>query len=86
MLRGRKWPWILFILFGFGNLAVNWSTGEFGFSTLAIQMFSASASATPHGPWIISISLPLGAVCFLIFRKNHAAEVNAPAETQSEQI
>jgi hypothetical protein len=85
-LRGRKWPWILFILFGFGNLAVNWSTGAFGFSVLAIQMFSASAFAAPHGPWIISVSLPLGALCFLIFRKNHAAEVNAPAETQSEPI
>jgi hypothetical protein len=85
-LRRRKWPWMLFILFGFGNLAVNWSTGEFGFAMLAIQMFSASASAVPHGPWILSISLPLGAVCFLIFRKNHAAEVNMPAEAQIDPI
>jgi archaellum biogenesis protein FlaJ (TadC family) len=74
-LRGRKWPWVLFILTGFGNLAVNWNTGVWAYSIFALQMFSASASAAFYGPWIISISLPLGAICFLVFRKNHAAEI-----------
>lgn len=73
-LRGRKWPWIVFILFGFGQLSVNWSSGDFAFSVLALQTLSASAFAAPYGPWIITVSLPLGAICFLAFRKNHAAE------------
>lgn len=73
-LRGRKWPWIVFILFGFGQFSINWSTGDMAFSALAIQALSASAFVVPYGPWIITVSLPLGAICFLAFRKNHAAE------------
>jgi hypothetical protein len=83
-LRGRKWPWVLFILFGFCNLAVNWNTGEIGFSIFALQLLSASANSTFYGPWIISVSLPLGAICFLIFRKNHAAEAIEASTSVSE--
>lgn len=83
-LRGRKWPWVLFILIGFCNLSVNWTTGEIHFATLALQMFSASAIAAFYGPWIISISLPLGAICFLIFRKNHAADTIEASVIESE--
>ncbi|MFC0349914.1 hypothetical protein [Undibacterium danionis] len=77
-LKGRKWPWVIFILIGLCNLSMNWTTGEISFATFALQMFSASAKAAFYGPWNISISLPLGAVCFLIFRKNHAAEAIEP--------
>ncbi len=73
-LRGRKWPWIIFILLGLGQLSINWNSGDIGFAVLAVQLFSASAFAAPYGPWIITVSLPLGALCFLAFRKNHAAE------------
>lgn len=69
-LRGRKWPWLLFILFGFGNLSVNWTTAAWGFTPLALQMFSAAAVAEPYGPWILKVSFPLGAVLFLLRRKN----------------
>lgn len=73
-LRGRKWPWVIFILLGIGQLSINWSSGDLSFAVLAMQLFSASAFAAPYGPWIITVSLPLGALCFLAFRKNHAAE------------
>ena len=83
-LRGRKWPWVLFILFGFCNLAVNWNTGDISFSIFALQMLSASANSAFYGPWVISVSLPLGAICFLIFRKNHAAEATEASTSVSE--
>lgn len=68
-LTGRKWPWILFIIVGFGKLALNWTTGQWTFSPLSFQLFSASATAPLYGPWTLAISVPLGAVLFLMRRK-----------------
>lgn len=67
-LPRRKWPWILFIIFGFGQLVVNWTTGEWGIVPIAVQLFSFSASAPLYGPWTISTSMPLGAILFLLYR------------------
>ena len=68
-LTGRKWPWILFIVLGVGKFAVNWTTGAWGLTLPAVQLFSASAAAALYGPWIISVSVPLGAIVFLLRRK-----------------
>jgi hypothetical protein len=68
-MKRRKWLWILFILFGLGKLSVNWTTGQWGFMALAAQLFSAAAAAPLYGPWIVSVSLPIGAVLFLINRR-----------------
>jgi hypothetical protein len=65
----RKWLWILFILFGFGKLSVNWTTGQWGVMLLAAQLLSASCSAAFFGPWIVSVSMPVGAALFLIKRR-----------------
>jgi hypothetical protein len=65
----RKWLWILFILFGLGKVSVNWTTGQWGFMAFAAQLFGASAVAvSTYSPWIVSVSLPVGAVLFLINR------------------
>ena len=69
-LPGRKWPWIVFILLGVGKLSVNWTTGAWGMTLLAVQLFSASAIAPLYGPWIMAVSLPLGAIVFLLRRKS----------------
>lgn len=69
-IRRRKWLWILFVLFGFGKLSVNWTTGQWGVMVLAAQLFSASARAGFFGPWIVSVSLPVGAVIFLMRRRS----------------
>jgi hypothetical protein len=79
----RKWLWIVFILFGFGKLSLNWATGALAFTPLAIQIFSASAFRSAWiGPWVLSISLPLGAILFLACRKR----LLVPAEQSSPPI
>ena len=68
-MKRRKWLWIVFILFGFGKLSVNWATGQWGIMVLAVQLFSASMHADFFGPWIISVSVPVGALLFLSWRQ-----------------
>ncbi len=72
-LKGRKWPWVLFIIFGFGKFAVNWTTGQWAFAPLSLQLFSASAFAPLYGQWTFAISFPLGAATFLLLRRRLSA-------------
>jgi len=62
----RKWIWVPFILFGVSRIGVNWATGKLDFQIAAIQLISASAyKEQPYGPWMLYVSLPLGALLFV---------------------
>ena len=67
-LRGRKWPWIVAILFGFGSLSVNWTTGAWTFHLLSFQLLGAGVVAAPFGPWVLTAAVPVGALVFLVRR------------------
>jgi hypothetical protein len=73
-MERRKWLWVLFVLFGVAKLSVNWTTGEWAINLLSINLLGVSALAPAYGPWIISVSLPLGAIIFLLRRKNLLAQ------------
>ena len=62
----RKWMWAAFILCGITRMGINWKTGQLDFQFLSIQVLSAGAFVLPYGPWVVSVSLPLGAILFLI--------------------
>lgn len=65
----RKWLWIIFMLFGFGRFSFNWTSGQMGFQPLAVQLIPTSVFK--HGlyaPWIIYISVPIGALLFILKR------------------
>lgn len=66
--KGRKWPWVLFILFGFGKLTIDWTTGAWSFQPISVQLFSAGMYSPGFGPWMLEIAFPLGALCFLARR------------------
>jgi hypothetical protein len=75
----RKWLWLIFILLGFGTFQVNWSTGAFSFNPFFIQLFGAAASRMLYGPWIIGVSVPVGAIVFLLkSRKLKSASETPP--------
>jgi len=77
-----KWLWAIFILFGVGRLAVNWTTGELAFTPLAVHVPCASMTAVPaYGPWVVAVSLPLGALLFMARRSANAV----PNQLQSPQ-
>lgn len=69
-LQKRKWLWILFILFGFLTIQLNWTTGSVNINPLCFQLLGAGfVSSCPYSPWIMSVSIPLGAIVFLVRRR-----------------
>jgi hypothetical protein len=65
----RKWLWIIFILVGFGQFELNWTTGDARLK-LGIQLLGAAATwLGPYAPMILSVSLPVGAAVFWMRRK-----------------
>lgn len=82
----RKWLWMLFILMGLGSLSLNWTTGQMGFNPLSVSILGATVMA--HGlyaPWIITISLPLGAICFWLRRKPQPPPLPSPSAPQTAE-
>lgn len=65
----KKWLWLIFVFLGIGKLIVNWTTGQVFFTPLAIQLPPAGANAQLYGPWMVYVSIPIGAILFLFMRK-----------------
>ena len=68
-MRRRKVLWALFTLVGVSTVHFNWTTGQSSFMPISFQIFGASAVSTPYGPWMLGVSLPLGAIVFFLRRK-----------------
>jgi len=61
--------WIIFILFGFFKISLNWSTDKIFLSPLGILFFGISLMKNNQGGqiiWIMSFAIPLGAIIWLI--------------------
>lgn len=76
-MQKRKWLWIIFILIGIGKFTINWTTGQWNLALLSFQLLGSSSFAPPYGAWTISISLPLGAILFLLRRKKFFASLES---------
>jgi hypothetical protein len=73
--RPRAWGlWTLFIPLGLGKLSVLWLPNPFHpsyvhLTPLSIQLFGVGLEKNPsYDPWMLSVSLPLGALLFLLSR------------------
>lgn len=82
----KKWLWIIFILIGAGKVGINWTSGEIFYMVLAVQLFSAAASAQLYNPWVISFSLPIGAIIFLIRRNQYKLVSHADSQKRGEEV
>jgi hypothetical protein len=80
-LPGRKWLWCLFVVVGFGGFNLNWTTGEWSLQLLAFRLFSAALFST-GGPWMLSVSVPVGAIWFL-YSLSEGLPPPDPAETDA---
>lgn len=77
-----KWLWTPFILIGFTQLSVNWATGGLLFQPFSLLLLGASVARGPLdvAPWIVTVSLPLGALLYL----GRAWFAARPAEDEME--
>lgn len=67
----RRWGWMIGSLFGFSQVAVNWTTGQWGFQILYFGVLGAGAvkGAGPFDPWIVTLSLPIPAILFWVLKR-----------------
>jgi hypothetical protein len=64
-----KWLWAIFCLIGVCQFSLNWTTGATNIMPAHIALLGAGFSSRAFGmPWIISWSVPIGAIAFLIKR------------------
>ena len=67
-LKKRK-LWLLFIVIGIGMLKINWTTGQFAYGFLSVQLLSASfMKSGAASSWIFGVSIPIGAILFWMLK------------------
>ena len=65
----RKWLWVLFVACGLVQFQFNWSSGDWDVQLLSVLLLGAGfAKGGPVAPWVFTLSLPVGAMLFLLRR------------------
>ena len=82
----RKWLWVIFMLLGFFPFKMNWETGDFGLQLLSVQILGASfVKGGVLLPWLVSFSIPVGAILFWFKRTKILKEQEVTDFWQSDQ-
>jgi hypothetical protein len=79
----QEWLWLVPILIGVFRVTVNWTSGEWSFTPLAIQAPPVMTLSSPYGPWMIQVTIPLGAIVFLLLRRDRTSDIVASPLMQS---
>lgn len=68
----RRWGWMIGSLFGFGQLALNWSTGAWMFQIFNVALLGAGflKGPGPFDAWVLTVSLPIPAILFWALRRD----------------
>jgi hypothetical protein len=66
----RKWMWVLFVAVGWMQCHLNWSTGAIDVQPLSVMLLgSGMLKSGPMAPWVITVTVPMGAILFLLRRR-----------------
>jgi hypothetical protein len=64
-----RWLWTAAMLAGVGDLTMNWTSGGLAAHPLTLHLLTVSAGRTsPFNPWTLSVSAPLAAIAYLLWR------------------
>ncbi len=81
-----RWGWVIVIVFSVGRFTIDWMTGIWVLQPLSLLLFGTGAARSlgGHGPWTLSIGLPIGAFAFLVWHRFYTgrsgdAEISRPA-------
>lgn len=76
----NRWLWTIGSLFGFGQLSLNWSTGEMAIQPLYLQLLAVGYyKAAPLSPVVIMIAFPVVALIFLFWKRPKLQELDEDA-------
>jgi len=63
----RKWLWVLMILVAYGDLTVNWATGEYTSNLLTLRTVPGGLGTMGiYDSWYLSTLFPIGALLFWV--------------------
>ena len=67
----RKWLWLLFVAVGVTQFHFNWTTAAWDVQPIAVSLLGAGfVKMGPVAPWVLTLSLPIGAFVFLGKRRS----------------
>ena len=76
-----KWGWALFVLVGVVRFAFNWTTGGLQVVPMSMQLFgSGFTKPSPFDALIITTSIPVGAIVYLIQRREWIQETGPSSD------
>jgi len=68
-IKNRKWLWAIFILLGFVQFTINWTSGAINFKPISFLLLGAAYFyGNEFAPLMLSVALPVGAIIFWIKR------------------
>ena len=68
-VRGSKWLWAVAVVPGIVQFVFNWTAGTVSIVPMGLQVFgSGFARPSPYLPLVITTSIPVGAIIFLVQR------------------
>jgi hypothetical protein len=70
----RKWLWIIFILFGLGEVSLNWSTDAVIVNPLSFHVPGVGFSKPLYQPVTLTLWVPVGAIAFWLRRSRRLRE------------
>jgi hypothetical protein len=63
----KKWIWLIPTLVGIFRVNVNWTSGQWSFTPLALRIPPFAVAFAAYRPWQIGIYVPAGAIAFLFY-------------------
>jgi hypothetical protein len=69
-----KWILLIPMLVGLLRVTVNWTTGQWTFTSLAIAIPPVNMGVQAYGHWQIVINAPVGAIIFLLYHRRRPKE------------
>jgi hypothetical protein len=65
-----QWVWVMVVFLGVGRFAFNWTTGGITITPMTVHILGAGLGrGSIYEPFMLTISLPVGAIVYLIQRR-----------------
>ena len=85
-IKKRRWLWMLFVLFSFGCISIEWTAGAINLNVLSFNLLGAAAfKQAQYSPWVFTVGIPLGAILFRIKKKKFQETAQDPLPNTPEE-